>query len=94
LDEGKIVRVKIRVYGIVQGVGFRYYAKWNAIKLGIKGYAENLPDGSVEILAEGLRGSVEKFIELIKRGPPTARVERVDISYEEPKGDYDYFYIF
>ncbi len=89
----EIVRVRIRVYGIVQGVGFRYYAKWNAIKLGIKGYAENLPNGSVEILAEGTKENVEKFIEIIKKGPPAAYVERVEIAYEEPKGDYDYFYI-
>ncbi len=88
-----IVRVRVRVYGIVQGVGFRYYTKMHADRLGIKGYVENKLDGSVEIVAEGPRDKVEELLDIVRRGPPAAVVERVDVEYEEPRGEFDRFYI-
>ncbi len=88
-----VVRVKVRVYGIVQGVGFRYFTKEHADRLGLKGYVENKIDGSVEIVAEGPRDKIEELLELVRRGPPAAVVERVDVEYEEPKGEFDKFYI-
>lgn len=93
MESRDIIRVRIRVYGIVQGVGFRYYTKMHADRLGVKGYVENKPDGSVEIVAEGPRDKVEKLLEIVRRGPPAAVVERVDVEYEEPRGEFDRFYI-
>jgi len=73
----------IRVYGRVQGVGYRYFARKHARRLEIKGYAENMPDGSVYILAIGEEQNLKKFLEVLKEGPPLAVVEKVE--YEENK---------
>ncbi len=93
MTSNDIVRVRIRVYGIVQGVGFRYYTKMHADRLGVRGYVENKPDGSVEVVAEGPRDKVEALLDIVRRGPPAAVVERVDVEYEEPRGEFDRFYI-
>lgn len=66
------------VYGRVQGVGFRYTTQYEAKKLGLTGYAKNLDDGSVEVVACGDEGQVEKLMQWLKSGGPrSARVERV-----------------
>ncbi|MEM3833146.1 MAG: acylphosphatase [Thermoprotei archaeon] len=88
-----IKRAHVRVYGIVQGVFFRSTTRSVARRLGLKGYVKNLPDGSVEAIFEGDEEAVEEAIEWCRRGPPAAVVERVDVKYEEPKDDYDDFYI-
>lgn len=62
------------IYGRVQGVGFRYTTQYEAKKLGLTGYAKNLDDGSVEVVACGDEGQVEKLIQWLKRA---ARVQRV-----------------
>ncbi len=66
------------VYGRVQGVGFRYTTQYEAKRLGLTGYAKNLDDGSVEVVACGEEGQVEKLMQWLKTGGPgSARVERV-----------------
>jgi acylphosphatase len=72
------VRVRAVVRGRVQGVGFRYSARSKAEKLGIAGFARNLPDGSVELEAEGNPGAVEEFLAWSRRGPIGARVDALD----------------
>ena len=63
------------IYGRVQGVGFRYTTQYEAKKLGLTGYAKNLDDGSVEVVACGDEGQVEKLIQWLKSGGPrSARV--------------------
>ena len=54
------------VYGRVQGVGFRYTTQYEAKKLGLTGYAKNLDDGSVEVVACGEEGQVEKLMQWLK----------------------------
>lgn len=76
MDE-KIIRIKI--YGLVQGVFFRAYTREIAKKLGVKGYVRNMPDGSVEVLAKGNQEALKKLIEFCKQGPPEARVEKIKI---------------
>ncbi|KTS32818.1 acylphosphatase [Pantoea dispersa] len=69
---------KIWVHGRVQGVGFRYYTQAQANALGVTGYAHNLADGSVEVLAAGEAQQVESLITWLKAGgPPSARVDKV-----------------
>jgi acylphosphatase len=68
---------RFRVTGRVQGVGFRYSARLEALRLGVRGYARNLPDGSVEVVAEGSAAAVEELRQWLHRGPRMARVERV-----------------
>ena len=80
-------RAHVKIYGRVQGVWFRASTKEMADKLGIKGWVRNMPDGTVEAVFEGDDKSVEKMIEWCHRGPPLARVDRVEVEYEEPQGE-------
>ena len=76
------------VYGRVQGVGFRYTTQYEAKKLGLAGYAKNLDDGSVEVVACGEEGQVEKLMQWLKSGGPrSARVERVLSEPHHPSGE-------
>lgn len=68
------------IHGRVQGVGFRFFAERYARAENIHGWARNLPDGCVEIHAEGERESLERFEHHIGHGPPRARVDAVDRS--------------
>lgn len=83
-------RAHIIIYGRVQGVWFRAHTKEMADKLGIKGWVRNLPDGSVEAVFEGDEKSIEEMIRWCHHGPPLARVDRVEIKYEEPKGERNF----
>ncbi|AFJ47549.1 acylphosphatase [Shimwellia blattae] len=66
------------VYGRVQGVGFRYSTRRQALSLGLSGYARNLDDGSVEVLACGAEEQVAQLIGWLKAGGPcSARVDNV-----------------
>ena len=59
-------------------VGFRWHVQQAAARAGVCGYVRNLPDGDVEVAAEGLPGSVEAVVEAVRRGPRSSRVERLD----------------
>lgn len=72
----------IKIYGLVQGVFFRATAKEHADKLGIKGFAKNIPDGSVYIEAEGEENNLKEFIDWCKSDPLMAKVEKVEASEE------------
>ena len=77
-------RVRLKVTGRVQGVGFRYYCMQQAQMLGLSGFARNLPDGSVEVEAQGKDDLIEKFIAAIRRGPRASEVENVTIGDASP----------
>jgi acylphosphatase len=66
--------VHIIVRGLVQGVGFRYFVARHADRYNLRGYAKNLYNGDVEIVAEGERGSIEMLIKEVKVGPRSAQV--------------------
>lgn len=84
-------RVKARVKGVVQGVGFRYFVMRNANKLGIKGYVRNCPDGDVELEAEGEKAELEKLIDKVKQGPSLSRVQKVSTDWSEEEKGYRSF---
>ena len=84
---------KIRVEGIVQGVGFRFFTQDKAQEYNLKGYVKNIYDGSVEIYAEGEKSILEKFITDIKRGPRMSRVESTDIRWIDVENQYESFTI-
>ena len=86
--------VKVIIYGKVQGVGFRNFVYRNALKYNIKGYVKNNPDGTVEAVFEGENENIEKMIELCKRGPERARVDKIDIINIEDKGYKDFRIIY
>lgn len=66
------------VRGRVQGVGFRWFVWREAERLGLRGSAQNLPDGSVEVIAEGPEKALEALERSLGRGPAAARVDRVE----------------
>jgi len=68
------------VRGRVQGVGFRWFVLREAETLQLRGFARNLHDGSVEVVAAGSEGALAQFGQTLARGPAMARVERVDAS--------------
>ena len=68
------------VSGRVQGVGYRFFVHRAAAIEGVHGWVRNLPDGNVEIRAEGDASVLERFERKIRQGPPSARVEDVDIT--------------
>ena len=84
-------RLQARVYGLVQGVGFRKFVQIHALRLGIKGYAKNLPDGSVEVIAEGHEEALNKLLQYLRSGPPLANVEKVEYVFTEYKGEFEDF---
>ncbi len=75
--------VRLKIYGRVQGVNFRYAARQRASALGLNGWVRNCPDGSVELLATGDPDAVNRLIKWSQHGPSGASVDRVDIE-EEP----------
>lgn len=70
-------KVLIIVKGLVQGVGYRYFCYRKAVEYDIKGYAKNLIDGSVEVLASGDKNMVNDFVRDLKTGPSNALVKSV-----------------
>jgi acylphosphatase len=80
--------VRVRIEGRVQGVGFRWFARKEAERLGIRGYARNLPGGDVEVWAEGDPSSLEQFLRLVRSGPPHAIVRRMDVEEVEAAGRF------
>ena len=79
-------RAVVVVHGVVQAVGFRWWARSRARELGLTGSATNLPDGSVEVVVEGARGPCERMMALLRGGLTPGRVDRVDVRWERPAG--------
>lgn len=81
-------RAVILVKGRVQGVYFRASATQTATELGIRGHVENLTDGNVIIVAEGKAENLEKLIEWCGEGPPSAKVESVELKWLPAEGGF------
>jgi acylphosphatase len=81
-----LVARRLVVSGRVQGVGFRFFAVAQAELEGVGGWARNLADGRVEILIEGDLEAVDRMERRIRRGPPAARVDVVDVEIVRPSG--------
>jgi len=84
------MRLHIRIFGTVQGVFFRANTRDVAIRLGLTGYVRNIPDGSVEAVAEGPKDKLEEFLEWCKKGPAGATVEKTDFEFSEEKEFEDF----
>jgi acylphosphatase len=81
------------VYGWVQGVGYRYFVVNNALALGLRGYARNVSDGSVEVLAQGTRPNLERLLALLQRGPAAAEVHAVRTLWRQPTEHLSGFHV-
>ena len=87
-------RLRVRVYGRVQGVGYRQFAQRTAAGLGLVGYVRNEgSDGSVEVLAEGPTDVLQTFLNRLSTGPLMSRVESVDTRWEPHSGAFAEFQI-
>jgi len=86
-------RAHVFIEGRVQGVFFRAHTKEKAEELNLSGWVRNLPDGRVEAVFEGEKSNIEKMIAWCHVGPPLARVEKVEVKWEEPKGEFEGFSI-
>ncbi len=86
-------RLHLVVHGRVQGVGFRAFVMRRARELALVGEVRNLPDGAVEVVAEGAPGPLEGFLGAMRRGPASARVTGVDVSWSEAAGRFEGFEI-
>lgn len=85
------VRLVAWVHGHVQGVGFRWSTRVNALELGLLGYAKNYPDGRVLVVAEGPRDSCEKLLLWLESPDAPGVVDTVVSSWMDPRGEYSGF---
>jgi acylphosphatase len=80
-------RLDVTVRGRVQGVGFRFFVIREAAALGLDGWVENQPDGSVRCVAEGPAGVLESFLEAVRQGPTGARVDAAVPIWSDARGE-------
>ncbi|WP_397547453.1 acylphosphatase [Rhodothermus marinus] len=86
-------RLEARVTGRVQGVGFRQFVRYHARRLGLTGWVRNEPDGSVYLVAEGPRELLEQLLDVVRQGPPAARVDEVQVHWLPARGEFEAFEI-
>jgi tRNA pseudouridine55 synthase len=91
--EKDFLEFQAKIYGKVQGVGYRYFTEKIAKNLNILGYVKNLEDGTVKVVAQGKEEDLQKFIEQLKIGPFLAKVEKIDIIFKKPTDIYLFFEI-
>jgi acylphosphatase len=86
--------IKIIVSGLVQGVGYRYFCYKKALEYGIFGYAKNLYNGNVEVVAQGEKGLINDFIKDLKIGTHYATVKSITAEEIENEKEYQEFSIY
>lgn len=84
-------RLEATVTGLVQGVYFRHYTHQEAVRLGLKGWVANQPDGSVKVVAEGDEAALQRLLTFLHRGSPSSHVEHVDTLWAEATGSFSGF---
>lgn len=90
-EQNEHKRVTAVVHGYVQGVSFRYYTHRAANRFGVTGWVANRPDGTVKVVAEGARASLEAFVDFLHQGSPAAVVQRVELAWGESLGEFKTF---
>jgi acylphosphatase len=92
MDE--VVRLNAWVRGRVQGVGFRWFTRAKALEIGdLNGFALNLGDGRVQIVAEGPRENCHRLLEWLRAGDTPGEVDGVTEIWDIPRGGYESFAI-
>ncbi|GAA1371190.1 acylphosphatase [Streptomyces beijiangensis] len=88
------VRLTAWVRGKVQGVGFRWFTRANALQIGgLRGFALNLEDGRVQVVAEGPRAQCDLLLDWLRAGDTPGRVDGVTEIWDTPRGGYESFAI-
>ena len=85
------MRALIIVQGIVQGVGYRFFVIEKAREYKLRGYVRNLPNGTVEVMAEGDKGMLQDFIEQLKVGPISAHITGIDVKWFDNELGFENF---
>lgn len=83
--------MEIRVHGRVQGVGFRYHTQHAAADIGVTGWVRNEPDRSVLVYAEGTPEQLKRLEDYLRKGPPYARVDTVEVRRHPAMGTFASF---
>ena len=91
IEVNRKMQLFVLISGKVQGVGFRNFTQMNARQLGINGYAKNLPNGKVEVIAEGDKSQLDALIALLEKGPRFARVDSLETDERPFTGEYKTF---
>jgi len=87
------IRATARIHGRVQGVFYRQSTLETARRLGVTGWVRNLPDGCVELVAEGPAEAVRDLVAWCQQGPPAADVTSVDVDWNDATGEFPSFSI-
>lgn len=87
----RYLRAHVIIHGLVQGVFFRASTRDEAVRIGVGGWVRNLPNGGVEALFEGEKKKVEEIVGWCHRGPSSARVSTVELSWEPYQGEFKHF---
>ena len=91
IEVNRKMQLFVLISGKVQGVGFRNFTQMNAKQLGINGYAKNLPNGKVEVVAEGDKAQLDALVALLKKGPRFASVDSLEVDERPFTGEYKTF---
>lgn len=89
----EMARIHVFVSGKVQGVFFRQNTKNKSQQLDLKGWVKNLSDGRVEAVFEGEKEKIEQMINWLKKGPFLAKVENLEIEWQDYRGEFQEFEI-
>lgn len=88
MTDGASDRITARAEGRVQGVGFRYFVRAEARRLGLDGWVRNEQDGSVAVVAEGPRPDLERFERQLRKGPPGSDVRHLDVRWSPANDEF------
>jgi acylphosphatase len=86
-----LIRAHVLIFGRVQGVFFRANTLERAIDIGLRGWVRNVHSGEVEAVFEGDEEKIKEMIEWCKKGPPGARVDKIETKFYEYKGEFEDF---
>lgn len=86
-----MMRARLIITGLVQGVGFRSYTRNNAKSLGLKGYVRNTKSGKLEVVVEGYEKQIDDLLDLLHKGPFHSQVENIEVVWEEPENKFKDF---
>ncbi len=86
-------KIHLLISGKVQGVFYRVNTKNKADELGLTGWVKNIPDGKVEVLAEGKEGGLKEFIKWCYNGSKGAKVDKVEVEWRDYENKFDNFKI-
>jgi acylphosphatase len=86
-----IEQFKAIIHGRVQGVGYRFFAERYAMELGITGYAKNLDNGDVEVVAQGDKSSLDTYLAKLHEGPRLSKVTKIEVEWQPVSEHYPNF---